>query len=158
MDWAYIAGFFDGEGSICLARGGAYRYKGEPRVPTYRCGLRMTNTHEGVLHEIAAFAGVGAVYRSHRPPRLPIFNYVVNGSKCAPVLRGMLPHLVVKRARCELALVFIVRRGLQTTRPFEQADYDMVAQMQTLNARRPDRGSPIRPIPAPRTHKALEIP
>lgn len=30
MDWSYLAGFVDGEGSICLSRGGSYRYKNVP--------------------------------------------------------------------------------------------------------------------------------
>ena len=59
MDWRVLAGFVDGEGSICLSRGGCYRYKDVPRVPTYRPWLAISNNHRGVLELTCDFVGAG---------------------------------------------------------------------------------------------------
>ena len=47
MDWSYIAGFIDGEGSIILSEG--------------RVKIAVPNTNINVLNEICKFIGVGNV-------------------------------------------------------------------------------------------------
>lgn len=158
MDWSYVAGFLDGEGSISLARGGSYRYKGVRREPTYRPAVSLSNTNREVLDAIATFVGIGKVH-VHREERgnKTGFVYMLTGQRASKLLAGVLPHLIVKREQAEIALAFIERRAAQRTRPFTDEDYDFVRRMRTVNARAPGRGTPIRPLPAP-THKLLGIP
>src|SRR3989304_413205 len=55
MKWAYVAGFFDAEGSIGF-------YKRSVRSPV---GIIISNTNEKVLQDIRNFVGVGHIYERH---------------------------------------------------------------------------------------------
>lgn len=52
MTWEYIAGFFDGEGSICH-NGKGYR-------------VTIVQTNQEVLDDIVQFSGVGSVIKNHK--------------------------------------------------------------------------------------------
>ncbi len=72
MNWNYIAGFFDGEGSICQLKFGKHK-----RVRFY---VSISNTDYKVLKEIQKFAKVGNVYKcTDRNPRWkPCWQYMIN--------------------------------------------------------------------------------
>lgn len=156
MDWRYLAGFVDGEGSICLSRGGSYRYKNVPRVPTYRPWFAISNNHRGVLELIREFVGLGTIQNHPRsnPNAKPGYSFQVGGLCIEPVLRGLHPYLIIKKRQAEVALSFIERRRHQRTRPFTEEDYAFVEEMRRLNDRHPGRGAPIQPLPKPR-HRAV---
>ena len=94
MTWEYIAGFFDGEGSIIHKRTGY--------------ALSVSQTNEEVLNEIQHFTGVGNVYplskrKSHWKDA---WVYCVTDYRgTLKVLKGMLPHLIVKQKLAQLAIV-----------------------------------------------------
>jgi LAGLIDADG-like domain len=98
MTWEYIAGFFDGEGSIVTKRGGY--------------ALMVSQTNEEVLDEIAAYAKVGNVYALTKRKQhwKNAWVYCVTDYRgTVKVLEGMLPHLVVKKDLAQRALLQITK-------------------------------------------------
>lgn len=152
MDWSYLAGFIDGEGSLMLVRSGSYRYKNVPRVPTYRPNLAITNNHRGVLEATRDFVGLGRVYMRRRasPHHRDSYIFMASGFRLMPIIQNLLPHLIIKRVQAEVMIAFIERRVIQRTKPFTHEDYSLVQRMQLLNNRHWDHGSPMQPIPEPR--------
>lgn len=57
MDWNYIAGFFDGEGSVIL------HVVNKNRT---RCTLTVTNTHYKSLDTMKRFTGIGNIYKTKK--------------------------------------------------------------------------------------------
>lgn len=155
VNWSYLAGFIDGEGSICLSRGGSYRYKGVARVPTYRPLLAVSNNNRDVLRQILEFVGFGTlhVHPSRSPNARTGYVAYFSGLRIKSVLKNLVPHLIVKKRQAEVAIGFIERRESQRTRPFTDEDYAYVDTMRRLNDRVPTKGSPIQPLPAPRKRK-----
>jgi hypothetical protein len=153
MTYEYIAGFIDGEGSLSLVRGGAYRYAGVERQPTYRPTITVSNTNREVLSLMRDFADVGNIYTHSRADEKRRAGYVWMVVGHAPVLL-LLPRitdaLVIKKQQAVVMAAFAARRLAQRTRPFETVDYEFVQQMRDLNDRVPWKGSPIHPLPAPR--------
>lgn len=93
MDWRYIAGFFDGEGTLT---------KVEKRYRIY-----ITQTNFGVLDAIRRFTGVGNV----RPikKRQPHWQdawvyYIADKHRIRSFLDGVKPYLIVKKRLALAAL------------------------------------------------------
>jgi len=87
MDWRYIAGFFDGEGSIVM-------------VPVRRHRIFITQTNEEVLRRIQAFTGVGSVVpitKRKKHWKDAWIYYVAKGENVLSFLRGVKPYLIVKK-------------------------------------------------------------
>jgi hypothetical protein len=152
VDWSYVAGFVDGEGSLCIHRGGTYVYKGVPRWPTYRPLIAVSNNHRGVLEQMRDFIGFGSIHNHPRSSPNAKLGYALHlsGFRIAPVLEKLQPLLIIKKRQAEVMLAFIERRRRQKTRPFTSEDYAHVEEMRRLNDRAPGKGSPIMPIPDPR--------
>lgn len=94
MTWQYIAGFFDGEGSIVTKRDGY--------------ALMISQTNEEVLNNIKNYTGVGNVYpiTKRKEHWKDAWVYCVTDYHgTAKVLKGMLPHLVVKKKLAQKAIV-----------------------------------------------------
>jgi hypothetical protein len=103
MDWSYIAGYFDGEGSV--------RFKAPPSRPNYvLTSLSWSNTHLESLEAIQAFIGCG-----HIQHKLLKYGYTKQGhqlivNRSEDVLRvgdQMLPHLIIKRQQLQDMLDFV---------------------------------------------------
>lgn len=91
--FAYVGGFFDGEGHVAL--------KGH-------LSLQTVNTDEEVLRWMQTTTGVGKVYsRKVQPSRKPTFVWHVNAEEGAWLLSRLLPYLHTKR---EAAEEFLRRR------------------------------------------------
>ena len=91
MEWAYVAGYFDGEGHVSLhptARGGFAR------------GLGWTNTDKESLEAMQRFMGAGRL-RSRRLSgfgKRECWELKVNRKRdLVRILDAILPHLLVKR-------------------------------------------------------------
>jgi len=97
MNWAYITGFFDGEGSIVF-----YRKKtGSNLIYPIMC---FTNANRKVLEEIHQFVKCGGIsvdhyadeFRNHKQTfRLQIAKF----SKLRELASQMLPHSIVKQEK-----------------------------------------------------------
>ncbi len=93
MKWEYIAGFFDGEGSIIRKRSGY--------------ALMIPQTNITVLNAIKSFTGVGNVYpvKKRKSHWKDAWVYCVTDySGVILVLKGMVNNLVVKKDLAIFAL------------------------------------------------------
>lgn len=102
---AYLAGLFDGEGSVGITR--RLRPKKGQATPSYGIILSITNTHEGVLRWVCETTGLGAVYCHFLSDgiRKDSFRWQANGKwHVGRFLEQMLPFLIIKKARVALLL------------------------------------------------------
>jgi hypothetical protein len=143
LNWEYIAGFIDGEGSFSIASSSKKRV-------LYRAVLSVANNDRAILEQIREAFGFGKVYRHTRRNPRSREGWVFHATGNA-LLRGVLPILVpslhVKRRQAECMLEFVERRLVERTRPMTEADIELVRRMQTLNDRAPGKGQPIKPLP-----------
>jgi hypothetical protein len=140
--WAWLAGFIDGEG--CL---GIYREKDPRKGATYsapRASLQIVNTHYGVIEHIRDFVGAGsvqhvrAVQKSNHNDQ---WRYMLrNNGDLARVLRRVRPHLIVKAAHADLMLAFVESRlsarGKGRYASFTPCEHELVDTLQTINEHR----------------------
>jgi hypothetical protein len=111
MDWAYIAGYFDGEGCV-------------HNTPTKR-GTKTTclawyNTHVESLQAICDFMEVGSVRA--RPEgssgfggKKPAYELkITNKAGLLHALDNMLPHLIVKRKKAEALKCYLIEHVDET--------------------------------------------
>lgn len=87
MDWRYVAGFFDGEGSIVA-------------TPVHRHRVFITQTNEEVLKEIQSFTGIGSVAsiaKRKKHWKDAWIYYIARSENVSKFLRGVEPHLIVKK-------------------------------------------------------------
>lgn len=99
MNWIYIAGFFDGEGSVSPNNGG------------FRISIPQTN--QGVLNEIHNFTKVGFVIavKKRQAHWKDSWTYYIASKKDAYYfLNQIIPYLVVKK---DIALEAIAELGKQ---------------------------------------------
>ncbi|HEY1197289.1 MAG TPA: hypothetical protein VGG32_00995 [Thermoplasmata archaeon] len=138
---AYLAGLFDGEGCLMIrvGRGRYYDVIGD-----------ITSVDEAPIRWLEQVTGVGHV--QHNIPRngnRPWYNWRVSTRQLEPLLRAMLPYLIIKRERAELALQFI--SGLKRAGPVLLTPETLALResyrlrMRALNFRKgkPREGSPL---------------
>ncbi len=96
MNWSYIAGFFDGEGSICH-NGRGYR-------------ITIAQTNEDVLKGIASFSGVGAVIKTTKRKKHwkdSWVYYIASQEDVYIFLKNIKSFLVVKKDSAQIAMAFL---------------------------------------------------
>ena len=137
--WAYIAGLFDGEGSVLITRD-KHNY--------YTLQVQLVLTHKEAIDKLAAMTG-GFVCRPTRPSdpnRLPAWRWGLKSRKAAAFLEQVLPYLIVKRRQAELGLAFQSRCAVGKHasrggfRPLPQEEWDarehLYWQIRVLNNHR----------------------
>lgn len=134
MNWAYLAGLIDGEGTITLSSG---KHTKDRRGVLCRATLMIANTHRPVLEEAREFIGMGHIYKMREASERhqASYQYRMQGKRLLPVLIRLRPHIIVKREQLGLALEWLRRRARQKTRPYEEWDKQAVATMRRLNSR-----------------------
>lgn len=103
LDLSYIAGFFDGEGSVVLYR----RKSGWAKRLDYALLVHITNTNRGVLDWVASVVG-GCVYleKSLDPTRRrPVYRWQATKNP-AGFLRLIRPYVRLKKPQIDIALAF----------------------------------------------------
>jgi len=103
--WIWLAGFFDGEGTLCAAVSGSrpgHRYD--------ELGLRMSiaNTNRGAIEFIYEKIGIGTVHRvsehANHLGNLPVYVWAVWGQReIVELMEKLQPFLKVKSAHASLA-------------------------------------------------------
>jgi len=113
-DWAYAAGFVDGEGCIAVVRAFAER---KQRF-IYGVQIVVANHEREVLDWMRATWGGWVVAVSARSGRArPCWNWrCPTGLSAKPFLNGIRPWLRIKQRQCDNALVMIdlLQRGRRT--------------------------------------------
>lgn len=98
MNWDYLAGFIDGEGSIII---------NPPRVRLY-----LSNTNKKVLEEINKFLKCGKVYDINMENKSTKWSKqygwtIANHCDVLKILKGIRNKLIIKRELCEQAIKYI---------------------------------------------------
>lgn len=111
---AYLAGFFDGEGSISMGRRGQNR----------SMFLRVSNTNINSLHRLQRAFG-GKIYPENKGDmsrRRPIWKWYCASDAAVIALQAMLPFLGIKKEKALLALAFQEMKGSWSAKREEIAD------------------------------------
>ena len=96
IEWAYLAGIVDGEGSITASSNGQDRIR-----------VTVTSTSRGLIDWMVARVGGSVCNRRPASPRhKPTYGCEVSYVKAKSFLRGVLPYLLIKARHAELALQF----------------------------------------------------
>lgn len=104
MDWNYLAGFIDGEGSIIIK---------PPRVRLY-----ISNTNKEVLDKIKEFVKCGSVYEVNMKNKKKNWNKQYGWTICfhkdvLEILKNLRGRLIIKRELCEKAINYIENKRWQ---------------------------------------------
>ncbi|MEK6906531.1 MAG: LAGLIDADG family homing endonuclease [Nanoarchaeota archaeon] len=104
MNWDYLAGFIDGEGSIIIS---------PPRIRLY-----ISNTNREVLEKIRNFVNCGKVYEINMKNRNKKWNNQYCWTICShkdvlKILINLRGKLVVKKEVCEKAIIYIENKRWQ---------------------------------------------
>lgn len=136
LDLSYIAGFFDGEGSVTIQKVIDKRRQ----TPHYSLNIMAQNTNEEVIRDIHAFFKVGCVqvYESKKGYKTQ-WRWRVASQEARKVLEMLIPYLHVKREQAELAIYFqthlMGKIGWKPTDDQVKARQDVKVKMTELNAR-----------------------
>lgn len=103
---AYLAGLFDGEGSIAIARSLPQSNTGAVS-PRYQLQVALTNGHAGVLQACSTqFGGQVSWNESKFPGATRGGRWQANARVAARFLQTVLPHLLMKKKQAELGIAF----------------------------------------------------
>lgn len=101
-DAAYIAGFLDGEGAICLTRNHRGLNSGN-RTPSYHLRIEICNNCLDVLNWILCVVGYGNIYRKNKGTS---YGYTLLSSRTSDFLNQLLPYLKIKKMQAEVAIQY----------------------------------------------------
>ena len=100
MDWAYIAGFVDGEGCIyCNIVNGKKR-------PMRRMRVAVRQKHRKILDWIACTTGIGKVYGPY-PPHSDNYLYIVVEKQAKLFLKKTVKYLRIEKDKAKQALEWL---------------------------------------------------
>lgn len=91
----YIAGLFDGEGSVTLTKRTAR--------DTNFIALTLCNTHREVINDIQEMFGKGSIHKSPGV-NMPVYNWYVSHASASYCGQLLLPYLRIKKEEVRLAL------------------------------------------------------
>ena len=135
---AYVAGFFDGDGSlVAILEKQPSKY-----LRTYRPRIRINFTqhlrHSKMLEKLKDYLGAGSVrkYPSHDMAELVIQDRV----EISRILKRLLPHLVLKKDQAVLALEILSLMGenIRTNRISEE-NYNEILKHHSTNKKTSSR-------------------
>jgi len=136
MNEEYVAGFFDGEGSVGV---GSWRFG-----KSYTLFCHIVNTDFRIINEIHNhFGGIIHVesdgIRNHRDKLVIRWNSI----KCIEFLKKIYPYLIVKKEQVELAFKFPLNenRDKRTPEMIEKQKkiYLQIKYLKTINYEIPDK-------------------
>lgn len=129
VEKAYIAGFFDGEGTITLRKA---RRKTDPSRYSISPFLIVGNTHEGVINWLRETTGIGIVYGGTKPFKdywARTWRWQVISNQARVLLVDLLPYLIIKKEEAEIVINF----PKMEKRRFDEAIYQkQVECLQTI--------------------------
>src|SRR3990167_458018 len=109
---AYFAGFFDGEGCICIASQGSKTRNGVIRK-RYRLEVAVGSTNHWII-EMMKFQFGGAVYTdrrdNHPKTHRPFWRWMICSNQAKVFLEEVLPFLTIKKAEADIAIKWQANR------------------------------------------------
>ena len=107
IEAAYVAGLFDGEGSVSIASARAQH----GTFPQYWLFLNITNTDEGLIAYLRErFGGFVTSARQRQAHHRPCWKWTLQSEKAVEFLRLIRPHVRIKGPQIDLALEFQRRK------------------------------------------------
>lgn len=104
----YLAGFFDGEGSVSILRNEAGTTKRQRYLtPHHFLQVTAVQIDPRPLWLLQAKFGGKTLYITRRQKGArPIYNWHISGDAAAECLKALLPYLVVKKVDAEIGIAF----------------------------------------------------
>lgn len=102
----YIAGFFDGEGTIHVS---PYSRKGKRKgEKSYQIVVRVGNTNRKLLERIQSWLGYGYIFDDPTPRKKPFYVLIINHQEDKlKFLELLIPYLIEKKNRAALVIEFL---------------------------------------------------
>lgn len=136
---AYFAGILDGEGCLSITSG---KRRSTSTALTRSTQIYVGNTDPRIIEWIQArFGGSIALRPTPHPERhKPLWRWLCSGANIEPVLRAVLPYLIIKREQATVILAYrktmaMVGSNVPTMDDTQKAQDDMIAQLRVLNKR-----------------------
>lgn len=107
--WAYIAGFFDGEGHVSVIGHFDKRYQ----KYFYIMHIGFTNTNKEIIHKLIEWIDEQYSLRTYKKllgNAKMVYKLYYSGVVAKRVLEKMLPYIVVKKEKAIIALKFPVNK------------------------------------------------
>jgi hypothetical protein len=138
---AYLAGLFDGEGSVSIVRNRSTTHD------RYQLCVSMHMSDREPLNAlVASFGGSVVPATVSKPGRSDTWQWSLWSQKAVPFLTAIQPHLLIERRRVRVALALEFQaqkrapRGSRTLLPeYRERQRDYFEQMCELNQRGPRR-------------------
>lgn len=137
---AYIAGLFDGEGTISLIGNQGHRTKPAPNGYV-SARVEISNTNRVLIDWLQVRLG-GQVHTTGKYSPTCKQGYKWRAAMTQPaldILEAVLPYLVIKRAQAEIVLEYGKRRQIMTSKLEHYTD--LVATVRALNKKGPALGA-----------------
>lgn len=144
IEYGWVAGFFDGEGSVLLSVRTAGGKNGGPKV-TPECRMMATDPESlDMMHDILERQGIGHHIRWSQPkgackdgrPYRMAWTITMSGLRRSAAFLGWItPALATKRERAKLCLEYIGLRVAHSDfrTPIDDAELALVKHMRVLN-------------------------
>lgn len=138
ITWGYVAGFFDGDGSLTLFLRKRGKDKGqiEPK-------LCFSNSNREVMVLLKDFLGVGTInLRTSNQKatffyRKPQYQLHIGGlDDIIRILKHCLPYLIIKREPAKLVLEFCNLRTRRRHYPYTTKEYELVERIRAIYGRK----------------------
>jgi hypothetical protein len=135
--FAYLAGFYDGEGSLTV--NGRMRTNGRihrSRVP-YVC-IKMSHNKKEPLEKFVEAIG-GKVYESFKVTKRDktagryLYHYRAALNESRVILECLLPYLIVKKEQAELALYMFDKSDRLTWKEFKEEKIKLIEHIRAYN-------------------------
>lgn len=103
-DLAYIAGFFDGEGSVTIHEN--WRPSPRGKSPNHTLQVSIGNTDASVLIWVHSMFGGSLTTRKPRPGHRIVTQWIIRSNGAAKFLATIRPFLRMKTKQADIALTF----------------------------------------------------
>lgn len=121
-DLAYIAGFFDGEGSVTIHEN--FRPSPRGKSPNHTLQVSIGNTDSKVLAWVHSVFGGSLTVRAPRPRHKDVTQWILRSNGAANFLRAILPFLRMKNKQAEVGISFQSEKGHYRRNQLTQAEID----------------------------------
>jgi len=106
----YVAGFFDGEGCVCISKSKRKNWEYQTRYLEYVFSVGIGNTYFPILYFLKDRFG-GSLHlnlsgKRKKATYKPFLQWNISGRKAKRFLEQILPFLIVKKSQAEIGIAF----------------------------------------------------